>query len=280
MNPALLLSSFKNLIDVTLVISLSTWIYNEIAEAKYTDSKLIKSFNTNEFETIIRFNKDKTVLDTLILRTPIVVERVKLLLEHGANVHINDNILLNDACKYRNMELAKILLQYDADSNIYDYRPMYNAYQYDNLDTVNLLLEHALQRKYHKYKLHQAINDNSSVEVVRSILEYEPLKIYDINIEDNYNSKRLFREACVRSSIDVIKLLIEHGADIHGVEELPFRAAVIAGRVDVVKYLLEVNIGMKAVDEAISDLKYYKEHNKEIVKILYDIRQISSCVLL
>src|SRR5688572_30506577 len=118
MNPAMLLGSFQHLTKVKLVISLSTWIYNEIAESKYTDAKLIKSFDTNEFETIIRFNKDKAVLDDLLLSVPRVNERIKLLLEHGADVHVNNNILLNDACQYRNIELIKILLQYNADSNI------------------------------------------------------------------------------------------------------------------------------------------------------------------
>lgn len=274
MNTSILVGSFKYL-DISqasesdpcnLMVSLASWINQELIQINYTDVKLITSFNRNDFdiaETIIDYNEDKTVLDN-ILTSQDNCNNIKLLLDHGADIHAENDFMLRNACLCGKIEIVKLLLQYDADITVLDYEALDNACWCR--DIVDLLLMHNI---YDKCALYYAIYYGASVEVVRSILAVTSLVDYKVKMWYMYHdSDMLLRHACDISNIEVIRVLIEHGADIHNLNDCCFRLAVYKGKIDLVKYFLSIDIGGFAISKAINDLKHYTNSNTEMIELL------------
>lgn len=274
MNISILVSSLKYLdTSFNLVTSLASWFNTELIQIKYTDDKLITSFSRNDLdvaETIIKCNEDKAVLNKILILqndSDNSISRLKLLIEHGADVHINSDILLRYACLHNQIDVVKLLLRYNINITVCDYiSSLYNAYISRSYDIVGLLLIHNI---YNKRTLYYAIYYKAPVEVVRSILEVTSLVDYKIDSGFMcYNRDDLFRYACNVSDIEVIKVLVEHGADIHNFDDCCFKLAVNKGDIVLVKYFLSLNISRYTISKALDDLKHYTNDNTEMIELL------------
>ena len=99
------------------------------------------------------------------------IELVKLLLEHGADVNIKDDVdrktPLYNACYKNKLNIAKLLLKHGADVNIkdgYGLTPLYNACYYNNIELIKLLLEHGAGKDLDVNNLPDYITRNKQIE--------------------------------------------------------------------------------------------------------------------
>lgn len=69
-------------------------------------------------------------------------EITKVLLDYGANININNGILLNTACDRDNMEIVELLLKEGIAINKTDIVPIIYCVQNDNVDMLKLLIEY------------------------------------------------------------------------------------------------------------------------------------------
>lgn len=209
MNLSILISSLNYLTKFQLIVSLSTWLYQELMINKYTDIKLVKSFKNNDLqiaESIIHLNKDKYTFGRLMVFHATEYEKIKLLLQSGADIHICEDYVLRTAVKYRNIKLIKLALEYGADINIKRGKVLSDACFYGDLELVKLFLEANADPFINaEYPLIQAAT-NGHAEVIKLILE----KDVDIKPHDYYG----IRIGVSRKYPDIVKLFLDHKASL------------------------------------------------------------------
>ena len=75
--------------------------------------------------------------------------------------------------------------------------------------------------------------------------------------------------ACELRHLDVVKYLVEKGADIHAANDYALRYASFNGHLDVVKYLVEKGANIHAVDDYA--LRYAADNGRlDVVKYLVE----------
>ena len=186
MNTAILVSSFKYLCKFETVVSLSSWVYTELANARYTNYKLIYSFHNNMLqvtESILRSVSyiDRSILDKLLFETSQCMcdleddetyVRMKLLLEYGA---CPNETMLEDACFLYCVKTVELLLRY-------------------NVKLTDQALVHACCPR--------------STDIIKMFLKRDVTITYDI-----------FEEVCCDtewySNIEAIKVLLDAGSDVY-----------------------------------------------------------------
>ncbi len=189
------------------------------------------------------------------------IEIVKLLLEYGADINkqtgSKGTALILAAVK-NNVEIVKILLEHGADVNIVEITgatALDIAEANNNQKIVNLLLEYGSKESQDDWlPLTQAFIDKD-IKKIDSLLK----KGNGINQPDG-NATALMHAAVMGDS-EMIKLLLEYGADINLKSQLGFTALISAagsGQYDTVKLLLSYDAnknvkgyaGLTALDTA------------------------------
>lgn len=270
MNISILIHSFKYLDSYYFVSQLATWL----STIKYTDDKLINSFDKNDLdvsESIIHLNEDKQVLNDLLLtqlvkcinyhefiKTIDIYRRTELLLRFGASAQIDDNILLRTACMLGSADVVQLLLRFGAEPTDRCYNAFEKAYRNDHLDIVETMLNHIINNKDVFYC---AVCYGGTIEMIKKIMTIHNYMIRKDNI---------IISAVLRKDIDIIKLLVENDANIHAQNDRPLRDAVQGRCYDIVEYFLSIDIGVDAVHKALSDIDNYQYYNfySDIIKLL------------
>jgi ankyrin repeat protein len=139
----------------------------------------------------------------------------RLLLEHGADVNVQDNngaTPLHVSAEVGTVEVARVLLEHGANVAARDSKgktPMHDAVDYGRVEVVRVLLEHGAnigaENNEGKTPLHLAAN-YWSVEVIRVLLEHGA----DVGADDN-EGKTAFQIALANGNDEIVKLLSEYG---------------------------------------------------------------------
>jgi len=129
------------------------------------------------------------------------LEKVKYLLERGANLRADDDFALRWAAVNGQLELVKYLLEQGADLHVWKDWALRKAAENGHLEVV-------------KYLLEQGAN---------------------LHAEDD----RALQLAAANGQLEVVKCLLEQGANLHAQNDCALRWAAWSGRLEVVKYLLE-----------------------------------------
>ena len=149
----------------------------------------------------------------------------RLLLEHGADVNVQDNngaTPLHVSAEVGTVKVARVLLEYGANVGAEDKKgrtPLHETagdqtygVDYGRVEVARVLLEHganvAARDSKGKTPMHDAV-DYERVEVVRVLLEHGA----NIGAEDNEGKTPLHLAANYRS-VEVIRVLLGHGADV------------------------------------------------------------------
>ncbi len=152
-----------------------------------------------------------------------IISTAKLLIKYGADVnqinYFSYNMFktaLNNAVKLDNYPLVQLLLKHKAEPNIqggyYDETPLHFAIQNKNSHIARLLIESGMDIKL----LHNTDGSALVSAIQRDMYDIVALIINKISIKD-YN--RLILHA---TDPGIIKLLIDHGADINAADKLGF----------------------------------------------------------
>lgn len=126
------------------------WMKSKRYELSFLDEIIDENFNllaSKGYISIIKLLIDyrgiNRNLDEALIKAVFGnhLETTKLLLDLGANIHINDDESIRIAAGEGNTELVNLLLDYGADINANNGEPLKIAYDYDHYDTVKLLLK-------------------------------------------------------------------------------------------------------------------------------------------
>ena len=191
---------------------------------------------------------------------------VKYLVEHGADVNAKDNndmTPLMDAAQEGHLEVVKYLVEHGADVNAKhgeDWTALTSAARKGHLDVVKYLAEHGAEVTDRDWE--QAVG-SGNLDLVRYFVEEQGA---NVNHRSHHNVPEFGVPVVTRaiSSPDVMKYLVEHGADVNvmHLEEFgdgyfdmgnlplhkvtPLTKAVTLQNLDAVKYLVEHGANVNA----------------------------------
>ena len=129
------------------------------------------------------------------------------------------------------------------------------------LDEVELFDE-----LYHDYKLY--INEENLIKIIAIHSSYNMANyLINRNVNLNFDNRAIVFAATSSSpkSVQMLKLLVEHGADIHIYNDKPLSVSVSTGRMDNMQFLIEN--GATIGDDLINSIQFH-DSNIEIIKYL------------
>ncbi|QHP90278.1 hypothetical protein EXE55_04600 [Burkholderia glumae] len=149
--------------------------------------------------------KDPSFASDLDRRLPIAVKkgnlsRVKELIEHGADLHVDDDGPLVLAIRHGYLQIADYLISVGANVEAHDHFPILFCAMEGNLPTL------------------------------RTLAEYRA----DIHA----NSEQALRKAASKGHLPIVRFLVERGAYIHAENDEPIKVSAEGDYVPVVKYLI------------------------------------------
>jgi ankyrin repeat protein len=174
-NTSIVHSSLKYL-KVFNIVKLSKWINEELIKINYSDLKLEKALEKKDLELIkeiIYLNVDKNILNKYLIKYKYYknYELVKLLLENGADVHVENDCSLRWASCCGHDKVVKILLENGADVHADDDKALRLASYYGHDKVIKLLLENGADiHSNNDYALRFASNFGYD-KIVRLLLE-------------------------------------------------------------------------------------------------------------
>lgn len=143
---------------------------------------------------------------------------LRLLIQKGAQINIKDiqnpspiNTALNAACYYGNFEAAKILLSHGADPNLksdFELTPLAQAI--DSFSSNKYLISKLLLESSADANLKSGFGDSPIIKAVKKCCEY---KRYIKNLSAKYKNKAEFWQKEYNQCLDIIKILLYHGAN-------------------------------------------------------------------
>lgn len=144
------------------------------------------------------------------------------------------NISYNDAfifccCKFDKIEPLKLLLEKGADIHTGGGYPLEVASTYGCIQVVNFLLDYGMKSAFDR-SLCVAANEGHT-EIVKVLLDNGA----NIHVGDD---NPLFR-ACSNGKFNTVKLLLEKGADLHAKKECCLYTACMGGHYEIAEFLLE-----------------------------------------
>jgi len=190
------LDSVKVLIEAGGDISFSD--YSPIIWATF-------SGNIHIVEFLLKYDISQEALNTSLLYASRInyVDLIELLLDHGANIHFDENKPLEKASHDGNIEAVKLLLDYGANVHALNDIALRRASKAGNTEVVKLLLDHGA----------------------------------NVHADDNY----ALRFACKFGHTEVVKLLLDHGANVHINNNQALRWAKHSGIVELLKKHMGIN---------------------------------------
>lgn len=148
MNLSVLVKSLKYINNFKLIILAAPWIYYELKNVNYTDSKLIRSFKKQDYEvtsSIIHLISDLNMLSDSVnifsnIGDPEVI--IKILISVPIEVDISKYIELIDlACELNYVSIFKVLIQNKIIQKIYKDHLLTMALRYDRTQIASILME-------------------------------------------------------------------------------------------------------------------------------------------
>ncbi len=171
------------------------------------------------------------------------LDMVKYLVEEqGLDIHMENERILYIACCNNNLDIVKYLVKHGA--KIYKKRKpiICDVCKSNNLDVLKYLVE---ERKYSIHMGNDLPLRNAckygyyNLDVVKYLVEHGA----DIHV----NNEEPLHNACYKNDLDIVKYLVENGADIHVNNEEVLHNACRYTHLDIVKYLIEQGADIEAL---------------------------------
>jgi hypothetical protein len=169
-NTFIIVSSLKYL-KTFHIVKLSRWIYEELINICYSDSKFRRASCINDLEvieTIIHLVQNKDLLTYRMQKYINAPNTLKLLIKYGANIHYDNEYELRFMCDNTHYvwsyDIIKLLLDSGADVHINNERPLFNSCRNGCKDTIKLLLDNGAKVTNEILKL---VTDKSILELLK-----------------------------------------------------------------------------------------------------------------
>ena len=161
-------------------------------------------------------------------------EKLKELLNQGLNINMTNDrgkTLLMIQCINHGLKGVKLLLEYGADAKITDF--------WGNSALILACRHHKANCKEECAKIIKLLTakgaDMNSASVLSSAIRHE-----------GYGKGTALFEACIRGRVEVVRLLLELGADINVTHQNPLVEACTFRRINVVKLLISYGADVNA----------------------------------
>ena len=96
---------------------------------------------------------------------------VKLLLDHGADIHVDEDIPLKQTIHEHRIDTAQLLLERKADVHVKGDMPIVLASQYDDIDMIELLLAYGANIHTHHNEILKWAESNPQRKLARFLRE-------------------------------------------------------------------------------------------------------------
>ena len=154
---------------------------------------------------------------------------VKILIDNGADVHMQDNYPIRFASDNGHYDIVKLLIENGADVSSKNNYAIRLASRNGHYDIVELLIENGADvTDNDNYSIIDA-SKNGHYDIVELLIENGA----DVTANDNYPIKI----ASENGYYDIVKLLIDNGADVQTQNNYPIRIASENGHYDIIKLL-------------------------------------------
>ncbi|KAJ7291196.1 ankyrin repeat-containing domain protein [Mycena rebaudengoi] len=180
------------------------------------------------------------------------IDIVHLLLEKGADIQAGHNGALRWASLNGHANVLQVLLEKGAntDAGLGEDTPLKEASQNGHIDIVCLLFENGADVHIGNDSALRAAAESGHTEVVQALLR----KGANANATSGNGESLLIMMSAEKymwpeQLVNVVCLLLENGADVHGGNNGALRAASKAGNTEVVQLLLENGANVNAVSE-------------------------------
>ena len=173
-------------------------------------------------------------------------DSLQLLIDYGIDVNLSDDYALQVAARCGALECAKLLIKNGANVQAKNNAAFLHAASKSNLEMVKLLVENGADVNVSEgHALQSAINTGNK-EMVKYL------------IEQNIDINEGLIAACVlyKNELDIVKLLVDNGADVNTCDGEALFCALRRGHLDIAKYLVEQGADINARDDILSWARY------------------------
>jgi ankyrin repeat protein len=208
------------------------------------------------------------------------LEFAEWLLDSAANVNLhefNQNTPLHLAATRGRLDLVEMLLKRGAEvqaRGIRGYTPLFSAAEGGNPDVVRLLLDHGADaqiRDDHENSALHIAAVHGHLEVSRMLLALN----LDVNARNDGGNTPLYRALQISRKPEVLRLLLDHGADVHGHYiggSSALHLAAGSGNPEIVQMILDRNteVDIRDGQGATPLLTASSNGNPDVVQLLID----------
>ena len=190
------------------------------------------------------------------------IENFKMIIKNVHKIDINDeNVITNARC---NIEIFKYLDNIGVNIYINENSVFYDACLDGDLEIVKFFIKNGVSTDVKSDALISSCtqNDNRIIEIIKILIENGA----DIHAEEDQS----FINACEYCNIEIIKLLIQYGANIHAQNDKALINACYYDDIETVKLLIENGANIHAQEDQAFINACYNNENIEIVKLLIE----------
>jgi ankyrin repeat protein len=183
-------------------------------------------------QLLVQHGADVHASDDLVLRRASVLDRadlVQFLLQHGADVHADDDGALRLTSIVGHVDVVRLLLQHGADVHAHDDEALRTASLCGRAGTVALLLQNGAN--VHAKDGEALISASGNAK--------GPGPDQMLLMSQEVSSDLPFPPVSKQETAEVLQLLLQHGADVHADGDYALRLASANGHVDVVRLLIQ-----------------------------------------
>lgn len=231
-------------------------------KAGYGRTALMQADSVKVIELLLKSGADMELIDDagdnalLLASEKCNIKKAEILLKNGMDINQKNNsgqtplmkVVLNPFTKERNkLEFIKMLLKEKADVNLRDKedKTIYIISKERSLNNISkLLLEFGAKEEIY------SLDPGGLVQALMN-KEYEQAKIMIKNgVEVNFISGEFSPLMCSIKNVEIMKLLLEKGADVNLANKMNMTAltmAVMYNKADAVKLLIENNADVNVV---------------------------------
>lgn len=137
------------------------------------------------------------------------------------------------AARYGNIDVLKYIFDTYSSKEMGLYtKALCAAAEHDDAETLEFILN--LPADANIGKAAETAAKNNAVAVMKKLMDF------GLNINEPANGDSLLKAACFDGNMDMIQFLIEHGADVNGINNgEPLSVAARRGYADIVRYLID-----------------------------------------